>query len=86
MSNQQSDMDASLKQLYEKIEQQEQLLKEILLEIRKSQPSSIPPSKSHLSFLENLDLDVEKLSKIAIFISNLYVNSNEDEAQSSSDE
>ncbi|WP_087974125.1 hypothetical protein [Oceanobacillus rekensis] len=87
MSNQQTDGDKSPEQLYDKIEQQEQLLNEILLEIRKDQPSSRPPSKSPFSFLENIDLDVEKLSKIAIFISSLYMDSNEeeDEVQSSRD-
>ncbi|MGJ9457408.1 hypothetical protein [Oceanobacillus sp. CF4.6] len=85
MSNQQTDGNKSSEQLYEKIEQQEQLLNEILLEIRKDQPTSRPP-KSPFNFLENLDLDVEKLSKIAIFISSLYIDNNEeDEVQSSRD-
>lgn len=69
----------TLKQLNEQMEQQQELLNEVLWEIRKGrQPSrSSSSAKSPFSILENLELDKEKLTKIALFIVSLYNNSNE---------
>lgn len=76
----------TLEQLQQQIEQQEQLLNEVLVEIKKDPLPSLPQSsKSPFSMLENLDLDMEKLTKIALFISSLYNSSNEDKSQSSRD-
>ena len=69
----------TIKQLQQQIQQQEKLLNEILSEVKKdSLPTPPTPSKSPLSILENLDFDMEKVTKIALFISSLYANSNED--------
>ncbi|QUW23337.1 hypothetical protein JSQ81_07370 [Sporosarcina sp. Marseille-Q4063] len=76
----------TLKRLHQQIEQQEQLLNEILFEMKKDPiPSPSRPPKS-LSILENLELDTEKLTKIALFISSLYIDSDEDKVQSNRDE
>jgi hypothetical protein len=68
----------TLKQLNEQMEQQQGLLNEVLWEIRKGgPPSGSPSAKSPFSILENLELDKEKLAKIAMFVVSLYNNSNE---------
>jgi hypothetical protein len=69
----------TLKQLNEQMAQQQELLNEVLWEIRKGRLPSRPSSsaKSPFSILENLELDKEKLTKIAFFIMSLYNNSNE---------
>jgi hypothetical protein len=77
----------TVKQLHQQIEQQEQLLNEILLEMKKDPiPSPSRPPKSLFSILENLELDTEKLTKIALFISSLYIDSKEDKVQSNRDD
>ena len=97
----------AVKQLQQQLQQQEKLLNEVLVEIKKEQklpqptkqqeqplneilvetkkdplPSLPQPSKSPFSMLESLDLDMEKITKIALFISSLYM---EDKAQPNRD-
>ena len=101
----------TLKQLQQQIAQQEQILNEVLVEIKKDKipfqpskqqepllnevlvetkrepiPSAPLSSKSPLTILENLDLDMEKLTKIALFISSLYIDSNKDKVQTNKSE
>lgn len=68
---------STLEQLYEKMEKQQELLNEIPLEIRKDSR----PSESLFSILEDLDLDMEKVIKMATFIWRIYTDSNEEKIQ-----
>jgi hypothetical protein len=69
------EQESMLRQLYQQMEQQQELVNDVLLETRKGlQP---PPSFSKLE-----KLDTEKLVQIAAFIGSLYSNnSNEDQDQ-----
>jgi hypothetical protein len=63
------------------MEKEKELMNNSFLRHGKGQHPSRPlkTSKSPFSILENFDLDIEKLTKIAMFIGSLYTNSNEAE-------
>jgi hypothetical protein len=69
------EQESMLRQLYQQMEQQQELVNDVLLETRKG---LLPPPS--FSILEKLDM--EKLVQIAAFIGSLYTNnSNEDQEQ-----
>lgn len=66
------------------IEQQEETLNNILNELTRIQQQSPPqplPLRSSFSLIDKLDLDMEKLTKIVLFLSSLYNNNNESETK-----
>lgn len=65
---------STMEELYENMEKQQELLNEILLEIRKDPR----PSESLFNILKDLDLDMEKIIKVATFIWRIYTDSNEE--------
>ncbi|WP_163581290.1 hypothetical protein [Gracilibacillus saliphilus] len=72
------EQELTLEHLYSQIQQQQELLIEVLREIKK-EPLPPQPSKSLFSILEKLDLDTEKLVQIAAFIVSLNTKNSKEE-------
>jgi hypothetical protein len=72
------EQELKLEQLYSQLQQQQELLNEVLREIKKD-PLLPQSSKSPFSILEKFKLDPEKLAQIVTFIGALYFNNSDED-------